>query len=207
MKSFNITDSFFEDLGNEISHTNQQLLDSMGGKDDFLCSVECFKIVFSENLLDDVKFSYKSSGQSLFKARHADIILRDMLEQVIEFIYHMKHTELITDYMGFNIDTTKLNTCNPIEGIRKLGSKRFSGGRKSVSEMAQNIDEKRSSQNDISLYELYQILSEKCHNSYFFTNLDDCEEIETGKKPLALTEEQVKCIEKIVGRFMETYRR
>lgn len=206
MESFNIIDSFLEDLGNELSHTNQQLLDSTRRKDDFLCSVEFFKIVFSENLFADVKFLYKSSGQSLFKARHADIILRDMLEQVIEFIYHMKHTELITDYMGFNIDTTKLNTCNPIEGIRKLGSKRFSGGRKSVSEMAQDIDEKRSSQNDISLYEIYQILSEKCHNSYFFTNLDDVEEVETGQKPLTLTEEQALYIVIIVGRFMETYR-
>lgn len=206
MESFQITDNFFEGLENEISSINQQLLNSMKGKDDVLCSVEFIKIAFSENLLDDVDFLNKSSGQSIFKARHANIILRDMLEQVIEFIYLMKHTELITDYMGFNVDTTRLTTHNPIKGIHKLGGKRFSGGRKSVSEMAQDINEKRSSQNDISLYELYQLLSEECHNSYFFTNLDDVEEVETGKKTLALTEEQDQYIVIIVGRFMETYR-
>ena len=177
----------------------------MKGKDDFLCSVKFFKIAFSENLLDDVYFLNKSSVQSIFKARHANIILRNMLEQVIEFIYLMKHTELITCYLGVNFDTTKLTTRNPIKGIHKLGSKRFGDGRKSVSEMAQDINEKISSKNDIQLYDLYQLLSEECHNSYFFTNLDDFEEVETGKKTLALTEEQAQYIVIIVGRFMETY--
>jgi len=206
MESFHITDNFFEGIENEISSINQQLLNSLKRKDNFLCSVEFIKIAFSENLLDDVEFLNESSGQLLFKARHANIILRDMLEQVIEFIYLMNHTELITDYMGANVDTTRLTTHNPISGIHKLGSKRFNGGRKSVSEMAQDINEKRSSQNDISLYDLYQLLSEECHNSYFFTSLDDIEEVETGKKTLALTEEQAQYIVIIVGRFMETYR-
>ncbi len=206
MKSFNTTDCFLEDLENEILHTNQQLLNSKREKDGFLCSVNFMKIAFSKNLLDDIRFLYKSSEQSLFKARHADVILRGMLEQVIEFIYLLKHTELIKDYMGLNVDITKLTTCNPVEGMHKLGCKRFSGGRKSVSEMAQNIGEKRSSQNDTPLYGLYQILSEQCHNSYFFTNLDDVKEVETGQKPLTLTKEQALYIVIIVERFMETYR-
>jgi hypothetical protein len=36
--------------------------------------------------------------------------------------------------------------------------------------------------------------------------LDDIEEVETGKKTLALTEEQVSHIIIIVGSFMEVYR-
>lgn len=206
MESFHIKDDFFEGLEAEITSINQQLFNKLKEKHDFLCSVEFIKIAFSENLLDDIEFLNTLSGQPLFKARHANIILRDMLEQVIEFIYLMKHTELITDYMGFNVDTTRLTTHNPIKGIHKLGSKRFSGGRRSVSEMAQDINEKKSSQNDTSLYELYQLLSEECHNSYFFANLDDIEEVETGKKTLALTEEQVSHIIIIVGSFMEVYR-
>ena len=97
----------------------------MKGKDDFLYSVEFIKIAF-------IEFLNTLSGQPLFKARHANIILRDMLEQVIEFIYLMKHTELITEYMGVNVDTSKITTRNPIKCIHKLGSKRYSGGRKSV---------------------------------------------------------------------------
>lgn len=206
MESFHIKDVFFEGLENEITSINQQLFNEMKGKPDFLCSVEFIKIAFSENLLDDIEFLNTLSGQPLFKARHANIILRDMLEQVIEFLYLMKHTELITEYMGINVDTSKITTRNPINGIHKLGSKRYSGGRKSVSEMSQDINEKKSSQNDTSLYELYQLLSEECHNSYFFANLDDIEEVETGKKTLALTEEQVSHIIIIVGSFMDVYR-
>ena len=122
MESFHITDDFFESLENEISSTNQQLFNTMKGKDDFLYSVEFIKIAFSENLLDDIEFLNTLSGQPLFKARHANIILRDMLEQVIEFIYLMKHTELITEYMGVNVDTSKITTRNPIKGIHKVAN-------------------------------------------------------------------------------------
>lgn len=206
MESFHITDGFFEFLENEISSINKQLLDSTKEKDDFLCSVEFIKIAFSTNLLDDVEFLITLSGKPFFKARHANMILRDMLEQVIEFIYLMKHNELITEYMGVNVDTSNISTHNPINGIHKLGSKRYNVGRKSVSEMTQDINEKEFTQNDPSLYELYQLLSEKCHNSYFFENLKDIEEVETGKRILALTEKQWYYIVIIISSFMEAYR-
>lgn len=206
MESFHITDDFFESLENEISSLNQQLFNSLKGKDNFLCSVEFIKITFSENLLNDVKFLNTLSGEPLFKARYANIILRDMLEQVIEFIFLMKHKELLPDYMGFNVDTSKLTTHNPIKVIHELGRKRYSGGRKSVSEMADDINEKKSFQNGTSLYELYELLSEESHNSYFFANMDGIEQVATGEKVLALTEDQAHYLVLIVAYFMKVYR-
>ncbi len=66
MESFHITDDFFESLENEIPSTNQQLFNTMKGKDDFLYSVEFIKIAFSENLLDDIEFLKNFTPLTLF---------------------------------------------------------------------------------------------------------------------------------------------
>lgn len=206
MGGYQIKKNIFEDLQNEISSINQRLLDKLKGRKDILNSVEFIKISFSDNLSEDIELLNTLSGNLLFKVRHANIIMRDMLEQVIEFIYLMKHNELIAEYVGANVDITKLSTSNPIKGFHKLGNERFKGGRKSVSEMAQDINEKKSAPNRPALYELYQLLSEESHNSYFFTSLNDVEETETGKEILALSEEQAQNLMIIIERFMETYR-
>lgn len=206
MNGYQIKTNIFEDLNTEINSTNQKLLETLKNKSEFLNSVEFIKISFSENLLEDIDFLNTLSGNPLFKVRHANIIMRDMLEQVIEFIYLMKHKELITDYLGANVDTPNLSTSNPIKEFQKLGSKRYKNGRKSVSEMAKDIGEKKSTANNLALYELYQLLSEECHNSYFFANLDDIEQVETKNETSALSKDQAENLMTIIGRFLETYR-
>ena len=189
----------------EILRTNQQLLKSLQGKKEILNTVEFIKISFSVCLLEDIEFLNNLSGNPIFKIRHAYMVLRDMLEQVIEFIYLMKHPNMISDYLGLNIDDNSEKTPDLIKQIHKIGSKRFKDGRKSVSAMAEDIGEKRSSSNRISLYDMYQLLSETCHNSYFFAGLDDVETIETDKESVALSKEQALYLKEIIGRFMETY--
>lgn len=65
------------------------------------------------------------------------------------------------------------------------------------------IGEKESTENHLALYELYQLLSEECHNSYFFSNLDTLEQVETGKETIALTEAQTQKVQIITGYFMD----
>lgn len=207
MGGYQIKAEVYTALINEISTTNQQLLNSLKAKTNVINSVEFTKISFSESLLEDVEFLNKLSGNSLFKIRHAHIIMRDMLEQVIEFIYLMKHPDKISEYFGSNIDTEKLLKHKPIKGIHKLGNERYTNNRKSVSEMARDINEKNTTSNRPALYDMYQLLSEECHNSYFFAHFDDIEELEYGEDILALSEEQAQNIVIILERFMETYRK
>lgn len=191
METFSdIKDELYKCLEEEITSRNQQLFNALRGKSQLLCTVEHIKISFSENLLDDVYFLITLSGQPFFKVRHANFILRDMLEQVIEFIYLMKHPELIKDYLGDSINTDKLNSQDPINAMHALGSKRFRNGRTSVSKMAGDIGEKRTFQDRLSLYKMYELLSEECHNSYFFAVMDDIDSIETKKEVTALTDNQ-----------------
>ena len=117
----------------------------------------------------------------------------------------MKHPDMISDYLGLNIDDNSEKSSDPIKEIHKIGSKRFKDGRKSVSAMAKDIGEKEFSSNRMALYDMYQLLSEACHNSYFFAGLDDVETVETGKEFVALSEEQVQYLMIIIGCFMETY--
>jgi len=207
MEVYDIKPDVLESLCGEIVSINKMLIDrALEREDNILFSIEYIKFSFSKHLLEDINFLTTLSGMEMFKPRHAYMILRDMLEQVIEFIYLMKHSELIAEFMGDKIDNSKISKNNPIKSTHRLGNERYSGGRKSVSEMAKDIGEKTPSENQPALYDIYQLLSEECHNSYFFSNLDSLSETEDGEEKLALTEEQAQYLMIIIGRFMEVYR-
>lgn len=207
MGGYQIKKEIFDALTTEISNNNDKLLKTLKGKSEILNTVEFIKISYSEHLLEDIKLLNEMSGNKLFKLRHANIIMRDMLEQVIEFIYLMKHPETIPEYRGANIDIRKISTDDPVKGMHILGNERFAYGRKTVSAMAKEINERQSNTNQLALYELYQLLSEECHNSYFITSFDDCEEVMTGREILALSKYQAQNIVIIMDRFMKVYRK
>lgn len=68
------------------------------------------------------------------------------------------------------------------------------------------VNEKNSTVDHIALYDIYQILSEECHNSYYFSNLDMLDEMKNKERKLALTEEQAQYLVIVIGRFMEVFR-
>lgn len=207
MGTYEIKPDILESLCGEIVSINKRLIDGVIESGiNILFSKEYIKFTFSNNLLEDINFLTELSGEEIFKPRHANMILRDMVEQVIEFIYLMKNPKLICEFMGDKIDNSKLLDSTPIKSTHKLGSERYTGGRKTVSEMARNIGEKSPSKNPPALYDVYQLLSENCHNSYFFSNLDKLGESEGREEKLALTEEQAQYLMIIIGRFMEVYR-
>ena len=202
-----IKSDILENLKQEISNINKTLLSKIKKQTDFLYSTEFIKITYSENLIEDIDFLNEMSGSPNFKVRYANMIIRDVLEQVIEFIYLLEHTDLIEQFLGANINTVDLDEENLIDEYLQFGGKRYNGGRKRVSQMASSINENTSVDNTLSLYDIYRILSEQCHNSYFLSTLDDIEEIETNKKAVALTEEQLTYLMIIISRFMEAYRK
>lgn len=207
MGVYGIKPDILASLCGEIVSINKELIDrAIERGANILYSPEYIKFSFSNHLLEDIDFLTTLSGEQIFKPRHAYMILRDMVEQVIEFIYLMKHLDLITEFMGGKIDNSKISASMPIKSTHRMGNERYSGGRKSVSEMARDIGEKNLSENQPALYDVYQLLSEKCHNSYFFSNMDNLGEIKNGEEKLALTEEQAQYLMIIIGRFMDVYR-
>ena len=206
MGGYRLTDGIFSSLREEISSTNMKLIESLKGNDKYFNTIEYIKVFFSDTMMEDVEFLNTFSGQSLFKVRHAQIIMRDLLEQVIEFIFLMKHPDLISEYVGENIDIQSVEQSSPVKGMKKLASGRYSKGRKSVAEMARDVGESKSKPGHPALYELYCLLSEECHNSYFFARLDDYKEYINNQEILALSEDQAENLGIIIRRFMEAYR-
>lgn len=210
MDGFTLELSFYKNLKNEIAQKNKEFLSVLQESDNILHTKEYLKIAFSEDLLNDVDFLTTLSGNDKFKTRYADLIIRNLIEQVIEFIYLLKNPEKIPDFIGsnYNDENFSINynggklSDNYIESFRRFGSLRYSKGRPSISKMADNINEKRSHSDTISLYELYVLFSEDCHNSYYFSTLTAL----GGKEPCALTEYQTGFLITIVDRFLKAYR-
>lgn len=127
-------------------------------------SKEMMSFVVSECLMEDVETIYKLKKQG-FSDRYTDFVIRNMCEQVIEYIYIMRHPELIPEYFGENIKD-EWNGKNLFKGLKRTGGARFKE-RKSVSGMAVDIGEKISDDEKISLYEIYSLKAEFEHHSYF----------------------------------------
>ena len=109
MGAYEIKPDILESLCGEIVAINKVLMDGViESGDNILFSPEYIKFSFSKHLLEDINFLTTLSGEEIFKPRHAYMILRDMVEQVIEFIYLMKHPDLIAEFMGDKIDNSKI---------------------------------------------------------------------------------------------------
>lgn len=202
---YTIKDEIFNELKKEIEDKNKIFFATLKEKKQILNTIEFIKIAFSETLLEDLDFLMTISGEEMFKVRHANVIVRDLLEQTIEFIYLTKHPELISDYMGENLDLNEDET-DLVEARMQFGKKRYTDGRKSISKMAEDINEKTHKEDRLSLYEIYRILSEDAHNSYYQSILDDIEQLETKASDSALTQEQMTYLMLIIDAFMKAYR-
>ncbi len=130
----------------------------------------------SKCLIEDIDtIQYlKDSG---FSNRYIDVIIRNMCEQVIEYLYIMKHQELISIYFGKNLKEEFDEQEDLFKIIKQTGQARF-GERKPVKEMAEDIGECKSDDDKISLYDIFSIKAELEHNSYFHQIFDIVGEIE-----------------------------
>lgn len=215
---YTVNDDVYAELKNEINAGNEKLLKKLNNREkeddnsNFLNSVEFIKISFSTNLLDDLEFLMLLSGNDIFKVRHANSIIRTMLEQTIEFIYLLKRPEKIVAYLGSNIevpnDSIEIDDdTNLVDAMSQFGQRRYDEGKKNIFLMATDIDEIEGKKDRLALYEIYRILSENDHNAYFQSILDEIDILENGEQLIALEEVQVTYIMLIINAFMSAYRR
>lgn len=161
----------------KVTHKNNSLLEKLRSKSSIFITEEFLSINTSECLLEDVNMSLNllfGPHQYSKYVRYVDMLIRNMCEQVIEYIYIMRNPQLIKEYFNFpencdNMDYYKL--------LNKTNFKRFSTGRESISKMAKQIGEKSNASDEICLYNIYIDKSAMMHNSYFnsifLVNIDD----------------------------------
>lgn len=204
----------FED---KIHDTNMALLDEIKKEENLLSSVQNIKISFSEKILEDLVFLVSVEKNVSYKKRYGNILLRSISEQIIECIYLLKHPEEIDGYLGMDINLDSLNSIimknesknSILLRKKKLGELRYkTGGRKCVKRMADAIKESSSEGENarLSLYDIYQILSDKMHNAYYKSILDEVAQIE---KPAEYSERfdffQIMLLNMMLEAFWEAY--
>lgn len=168
-------DLYFDFVDKAKDINDKILLDFKNTGKEF-ATQETLSLWVSNCLIEDIDTiqHLKDSG---FSNRYIDAIIRNMCEQVIEYLYIMKHQELIPIYFGRNLKEEFDEQEDLFEIIKQTGQARF-GNRKSVKEMAKDIGECISDGDKISLYDIFSIKAELEHNSYFHEIFDIVGEIE-----------------------------
>ena len=111
---------------------------------------------------------------------------------MIEFLYVKKNPRLVDEYLGLKIDLNVLkDKHSPVEGERTFGKKRYLEKRPYISYIYKDIGELKATEGALSLYDVYSILSEKCHNSYFDSLLKDFNSAGFGVPIAGLTDEHM----------------
>lgn len=187
--------AIIEALAQAITISIQELDDSAGTDKEHICWV---KTNFIKHFTEDVFFLNKHSEDETFSRRNGNLIIRNMLEQLIEFLYLLKNPYHAEEYLGLTINFKELNRKQSLVKKEELfWEKRYNKNGKSklsVSEMAKEIGEKSSTNGNLTLYKLYQILSELCHNSYFSSLLDDVNKVHQSISNGGLNENQIRDI-------------
>jgi len=140
---------------------------------------EVLSLWVSESLIEDID-TIQHLKENGFSNRYTDAIIRNMCEQVIEYLYIMKHQELIPIYFGENIKEKYDEQGELFKALKQTGQARF-GKRKPVKDMAMDIGEDESDDDKISLYDIFSIKAELEHNSYFHQIFDIIGEMEDGE--------------------------
>lgn len=129
--------SILEALAQAIISAVQELDASAGTNREHICWV---KTNFIKHFTEDVFFLNDHSEDNAFSRRYGNLIIRDILEQLIEFLYILKNPHLSEEYLGLTINLEEVKRKQSIvkkEGL--FGEKRYNkglDGRPSVKHLA-----------------------------------------------------------------------
>ena len=98
--------AILEALAQAITSSVDELDASAGTEKEHICWV---KMNFIKHFTEDVQFLNNHSEDDTFLRRHENLIIRDMLEQLIEFLYLLKKPHLAESYLGLTIDFAEYN--------------------------------------------------------------------------------------------------
>ena len=138
-----IDEEIIEALALAMTSSVQELATSAGTEQEHICWV---KMNFIKHFTLDVFFLNDHSEDVNFHQRYGNLILRNVLEQLIEFLYVMKNPHHAEEYLGLTIRLEEIERKNSVVKKEELfGNGRYNkelDGRPTVSEMAKDIGEK-----------------------------------------------------------------
>lgn len=199
----------FNEFKAECDSINLELKKRIDNSDskEVIATKENLSISTSECLCEDIQMVINLQEKK-YSNRYIDSIIRNMCEQIIEYKYIIKNQSLIGEYFGKNLSEDEDKECEDTKKmfsrLKQTGQARFSSNRESVSKMAEDINEKVSTDEKIALYDIFSLKAELEHNSYFnsvFEIIDQIEEQENDSHHNL----DITFICFIIGAFKETY--
>ena len=98
--------AILEALAQAITNSVKKLDASAGTDKEHICWV---KMIFIKHFTEDVFFLSDHSEDETFSRRNGNLIIRNMLEQLIEFLYLLKNPHHAGEYLGLTINFEALN--------------------------------------------------------------------------------------------------
>ena len=172
-------------------------------RSDVLSSEEFFKIIYGSIVSEDVELFLKIYKNEYISYRHSLIILRSLVELIIEFKYLIHNSSCREKFIG-DIEY-ELSDEFSVNDFRQLGSKRFKNGKISVLKMAEDIGENKDSDEKLSLYSIYIILSEQVHNLALHEMINKIGILEEDEQTEEFVKDRDILIVYTLDPFMEAY--
>ena len=168
---------FINTLIESITEKNEQILQEYKEEKFTLNSIEMLSFLYSSNLQRDLEVM-KDFLEANYETRYSLMLLRNMCEQVIEYLYLCNDERRIDYYMSpMKIDDDaymeKLQermeeSSNFVKMQKTILSLRYEDEEKPfVHKMAKDIGEAKDSDDDLCLYSIFGLLSNYTHNSYY----------------------------------------
>lgn len=197
----------------KLQALNQSLTDAVSAHsnapDESSKHISLFRMNFIKKFSDDVWYLINHSGQTDFHVRYVTFILRNMVEQVIEFLYISKNAKLIYEYLGGEISKKQAaidSNSTAVEALKIYGEKRFATRRERIAQMAEDINERYAThENCLTLYDVFTVLSDRTHNSYFSSLLDDFAKEFSDDHYVGLTLEQARYLNVLIIVVLVTF--
>ncbi len=140
-----------------------------------------FNVIFLENIIEDLKM-VNLCIQLKYSEKYITLITRQIIEQISIYNYIMHDMEkagnLINDFFGGNIEYEDFPDEKNLEELtgkelldyhKAILGKRTKSYKNNFKELIETFEVKEKNKED-SLYNLYAVLSDQVHNSYFINN-------------------------------------
>lgn len=135
-------------------------------------SEKIFKVGFLKNFLQDLDY-VDILLMDTDNIRYVSLILRNTLEHTIIFKalqqMHNEKPNIYKDYFGLYTNLDDLEQLDEASVLKKFGGNRTIYYKNNFRQLAEKFEEPDA---DTSLYKLYKLLSDYCHNSYYHDIMD-----------------------------------
>lgn len=197
-------EKFIESVEYDVENFNNKFMDTLKNKNDnnIIATRENLSIFFSEGLIEDSS-TILSLHASKFSKRYIDYIIRGMVEHVIEYKYLIQNETLISEYFGSKVKDKKSNITKM---MRNISQDRYENGKLDVKAMAKAINEDLTygKTKEMSLYDIFSIISGQSHNAYYHSYLYLSENKGEG---IGLDTSHIIYLITIISKFMEDYKK